>query len=117
LVTTHRGASTLGCLFTLLMIAVVVYFGINIGGTYWRYYEFQDDMKQEVRFASHNADPAILKTLRAEADSLGLPDDASDITVRRTPNSITIDAEYDERIEVPGYSRLVHFHPRAAGTL
>jgi hypothetical protein len=117
LVTTRRGASTLGCVFTLLIIAVVVYFGINIGGTYWRYYEFQDDMKQEIRFASHNADPSIIKTLRAEADSLGLPDDASDITLRRTQNAISIDAEYDDHIELPGYSRLVHFHPHAAGTL
>jgi len=117
LVTARRGASELGCLFTLLIVAVVVYFGINIAEKYWRFYEFQDDMRQEVRFAAHSPNENILVRLKAQADSLDLPDDAHDITIRRTNTSISIDAEYYDRIELPMFARDVLFHPHAEGPL
>lgn len=116
MVTTRRGASSLGCLFTLLIAAAVVYFGINIGEVYWRFYQFQDDMKQEVRFAVNNPTDKILQRLRASADSLGLPDDAHAIVIRRNAKAISIEAEYYERIELPMYARDVLFHPHAEGT-
>lgn len=113
----HRGASTLGCLFTLLIVAAVVYFGVNIADVYWRAYEFQDDMRQEVAFASHLTNEAILLRLRAQADSLGLPEDARAISIKRTPRAISIDAFYDERIELPMTVREAHLHPHAQGPL
>ena len=115
--TRRRGASSLGCLFTLLLVAAAVYFGVNVGEIYWRYYEFQDDMNQEVRFAAHSPTDKIIARLRARADSLDLPDDAHDITVRRSNEAISIEAEYYERIELPMYARDVLFHPHAQGPL
>jgi hypothetical protein len=100
----------------MLVAAVVVYFAVNVGEVYWRFYQFRDDMRQEVRFASKNTDAQIVTSLRADADSLGLPDDASDISVQRGAGDISIDAEYDERVELPMYARLVHFHPHAEGS-
>jgi hypothetical protein len=117
LVKQRRGASSLGCLFTLLIVATVVYFGVNVGEIYWRYYEFRDDMRQEVRFANSSTNERILARLRARADSLDLPEDARDIMIRRTPKGITIDAEYYERIELPMYARDVLFRPHAEGPL
>lgn len=115
--TQRRGASSLGCLFTMLIVVAICYFGINIGEVYWRYYQFRDDMRQEVRFASHLSNDSILVFLRASADSLGLPSDASDIGISRTKTAITIESEYDESIELPGHVREVHFHPYAEGPL
>jgi hypothetical protein len=117
LVKSRGGAGSLGCLFTLLIVAALVYFGINVGEGYWRFYQFQDDMRQEVRFAAHTQNDLILSRLRASADSLGLPDDAHAISLHRTEHLITIEAAYDERIELPGYARDVHFHPHAEGPL
>jgi hypothetical protein len=111
------GAGSLGCLFTLLIVAAVIYFGVNIGEIYWRYYEFKDDMTQEVRFAAHSADDVIRNRLKADADSLDLPDDAHQIMITRTETTITIEAEYYERIELPMYARDVLFHPKAEGPL
>ena len=48
MVTRRRGASTLGCLVMLLLVAAGVYFGVNVGEVYWRYYEYQDDIAQQV---------------------------------------------------------------------
>jgi len=116
-VTTRRGASRLGCLFTLLILAVVIYFGGNIGQAYWRYYQFVDDMRQHVRFAAHTTDDQILKQLQASADSLGLPETAKRIAIRRTEKAISVEADYYEHIELPLHVREFHFHPHAEGPL
>jgi hypothetical protein len=116
-VTRRRGTSSLGCLFSLLIVAVVIYFGVNVGEAYWRFYQFQDDMRQEVRFSAHSTDASIVARLTAAADSLQLPDAASDITVNRVDKTITVEAEYSENVELPMYVRAIHFHPRAEGPL
>jgi hypothetical protein len=116
LVNQRRGASTLGCLFSLFIVAAIVYFGVNIGQVYWRFYQYQDDMRQEVRFASQRTNDQILAHLRASADSLGLPEAAGKVSIRRTDRSIAVESDYYENIEVPMYVREVHFHPHAEGT-
>jgi hypothetical protein len=107
----------MGCLFSLLLLAAVVYFGMNVAEAYWRFYEFRDDIQQEVRFASHNANDVIAVRLHAIADSLGLPEAAGRVKIRRAQGYITIESDYDEPVELPGHVRQLHFHPRAEGPL
>ena len=116
MVTSRRGASSLGCLFTLLIVTAAVYFGINVAEVYWRFYEFQDDMRGLARFASNAPSDTIVARLRASADSLGLPSDAARVVVRRNDTKIVLESDYYERVELPGYVRDIHFHPRAEGT-
>jgi hypothetical protein len=116
LVSTRHGASTLGCLFTLLVFGVAIYFAANIGAVYWHAYEFEDDMRAQVKYSAHAENATILGHLRANADSLGLPDDAHKIAIKRTPTSIAIEAYYDEHVELPMFSRDFHFHPHAEST-
>lgn len=113
----HRGRSSLGCLVALLIVAAAMYFGINIGEAYWRYYEFQDAMRQEVRFAKQIPDDRIKLHLAALADTLGLPEEATDITVDRTRSDISVSAAYSERVELPLFVRIIRFNPRAQGPL
>jgi hypothetical protein len=117
LVTQRRGASSIGCLFSLLVLAAVVYFGVNVGEVYWRFYQYRDDMQQEVRFAAHTQNDAIVNRLRAAADSLGLPEGAGHVVIRRSSAMISIESYYDEPVELPGHVRELHFHPRAEGPL
>lgn len=116
MVIARRGASTIGCLFGLLVLAAIAYFGVNIGQVYLRYYEYRDDMKQEVRFAAANTNDKILERLRARVDSLGLPEDARAIAIRRGNHEISIEAEYYERLEFPMYSKDILFRAHAEGT-
>ena len=111
------GSSSLGCLFTLLIVVAAVYFGVNVGQIYFRFYEFQDDMKQGIRFAGSLTNQRILNRLKAQADSLGLPDDAQNITIKRDVDSISVWTEYYERIELPFYKRDKLFHPHAEGPI
>jgi hypothetical protein len=117
LVTPRRGASSIGCLFSLLIVAVIIYFGVNIGEVYWRYYQYEDDMRQQVRFASHKTNEAISSELRAQADSLSLPEAAGEVTIRRSQSMISVESEYYETVELPLYARDLLFHPHAEGPL
>jgi hypothetical protein len=116
MVSARAGRSSLGCLFMVLILAALVYFGVNAGEVYFRFYQFQDAMRQEVRFAEHNNDAAIVRHLREQADSLGLPDAAGRVTVERSGRTIDIESEYYDRIELPLIAREVRFTPHASGT-
>jgi hypothetical protein len=115
MVTLRRGSSSLGCLFTLLLLAAVGYFGVNVGEVYFRYFQYKDAMRQEVRFAAHNNDAVIVRHLREQADSLGLPDAARNVMVQRDGRHIEIEAEYYEHIELPLTVREVYLNPHAEG--
>lgn len=111
MVTGRRGASTLGCLFSMLVVVALVYFAVNVGAPYWRYYQFRDAMQQEARFAERKSDAQIIATLRLKADSLSLPAPAHRINVRRTPSRISIWTDYSETIDFPFVTRDVSFRP------
>ena len=115
MVRSRPGSSSLGCLFALLLLSTAVYFGVNVGEVYLRYFKYKDAMRQEVRFASHNSDQVILRHLRAQADSLGLPEAAGEVTLQRDGRHIEIESEYYEHIELPLYVREVRFNPHAEG--
>jgi hypothetical protein len=100
----------------LLIVAAGIYFGANVGEAYWRFYQYQDAMRQEVRFARQIPDDKIRMHLVAFADSLGLPDDASDVTIRRSKTEISVSAKYTERVEMPLIARIIRFTPHAEGT-
>jgi hypothetical protein len=114
-VTSRRGLSSLGCLVMLLLAAAVIYFGVGIGERYMQFYEYQDSMRQEVKFAAHNSDALILRHLRERADSLGLPEAAGEVTLQRDGRHIQIESEYYVHIELPLFIKEVRFNPHAEG--
>jgi hypothetical protein len=111
-VVARKGASTLGCLIPLLILAVVIYFAIDFGTAYFRYYQFKDAMRQEARFSYERTDEQITKHLIALADTLELPVGANLITILRSPSNVSISSDYDEVITLPfKQERVLHFHP------
>ena len=111
MVRTRRGASTFGCLFMLLLGISAVYFGMKIGKVYWNNIDFEDTMKQQVRFAETLTDKQIHDRIVARADSLGLPEEAKDVTVDRKGRHITVSADYMVTVELPLHNRSFHFSP------
>lgn len=107
------GAGRLGCLVGVLLLVTIAYFGFNIGEVYVRSYRMKDAMAQEARFAHNRDDEAIRLRLAALADSLGLPDDASRIVIRRSSARIVISTSYTEHVELPMFVRQFHFAPQA----
>ena len=115
MVTPRRGLSSLGCLVSLMLMAAVLYFGVGIGDHFFRFYQYQDSMRQEAKFAAHNSDALILRHLRERADSLNLPEAAGEVTLQRDGRHIEIESEYYVQIELPLYVKEVRFNPHAEG--
>ena len=114
----RRGATSLGCLIPVLVLAVGAYLAYGFGEAYFRYYQFKDAMGQEARFATTITDEQITSRLTALADTLELPPGAELITIIRSPSTITISSDYDEVITLPfKKERVVHFHPMAMSRL
>jgi hypothetical protein len=108
---TPAGRSSYGCLAFALFAGATLYFGVTIGNVFFRYYQFQDAMNQESRFAARNGDEVIIAHLRAQADSLGLPEGAKQIQIRRKPNQIWIWSDYIETVEFPWMIKELDFEP------
>jgi hypothetical protein len=117
-VTMRRGASKLGCLLSVLLVVGASYVGLFFGRVYWTNAEYKDEMKQELQFHSGESDEQIRNHMRVAADSMGLPEEAGDVTVERDPQAHTIDmdAVYDVTVKLPGYQRVVHLTPHASDT-
>ena len=114
----RRGATPLGCLIPLLILAVGAYLAVDFGEAYFRFYQFKDAMGQEARFATDRTDAQITGHLSALADSLELPPGAELITITRGPTMITISSDYDEIIKLPlKKERIIHFHPLVVSRL
>ena len=112
----RRGRSNFGCLLGLLLLVTAGYFAVNVGEPYVRYYRFLDGMKQEARFSARFTDDQIQVRLAALADSLGLPEAAGHVRVRRAPNHISLSSSYYERVEMPMIVRDILFSPQAEWT-
>jgi hypothetical protein len=111
-VVNRRGESRIGCLLPLLVLALAVYFAMDFGMAYFRYYQFKDAMGSEARFSTDRTDDQITKHLSLLADTLQLPPGAELISIERTPTAVTISSDYDEIIRLPmNKSRVIHFHP------
>ncbi len=112
----RRGTSALGCLFSMLIFVAVVYYGVNIGELYLRYYRLRDEMRVQARLAPSLQDAVIKRRLVAKVDELGLPEEANKFKIKRTmkpPRQITIETEYRESVNLPLFKHTFVFTPRA----
>jgi hypothetical protein len=108
----RRGASSTGCLVSLLVF-------VNIGEVFLRYYRFLDEVKTQARLAAAIDDGTIRRRLEASADHIGLPEEARQITIRRSasPREIRIESRYSETVDLPLFHHTFRFHPRATHPL
>ena len=115
----RRGTSTRGCLISLLVLAVVLYYGINIGEVWYRYGQIQGEMRSQARLAPSLTNGVIRRRLRAKVEDLGLPEEAKDFRIRRSPETrrITITTEYEESVDLPFFNRTFHLTPSAEAPL
>ena len=113
----RRGASRLGCLIQVAIVAVLAYCATIAGQEAFSYYRLKDAMKNEAGFASVRTDDEIRTRLRAFTDSVKLPHAARDINVVREGNEIRIWSEYDQVIKLPlNRTRVFHLRPSVKKT-
>jgi hypothetical protein len=117
----RRGASSSGCLLSLLLFVATLYYGVNIGEVYFRYYRLLDEMQTETRLSAGLDDGTIRRRIQAAVDEIGIPDSAGgrQLQVRRTdsPRQIIIETQYSEWVSLPFFNHSFSFHPRATQPL
>lgn len=116
MVKSRAGITKFGCLVWLLLVAATLYFGIPVGETYFRYLEYKDRMKVELRFRGGLPNERIIRSLQMAADSLGLPEEAGKVLITRKNGQITVEADYEEIVHLPGYPKAIRFRPSATDT-
>ena len=109
----ERGATRTGCLFFVLVVVAVVYFGHPVASMYIRYFRMENEMQTQARFAPSIDDGAIRRRLLQTIDDLGLPPEARRLRIRRTsrPREIIISTSWEETIVLPFYTRVQRFAP------
>ena len=116
----RRGTSSSGCLFSLLLFVAALYYGVNIGEVYFRYYRLLDEMQPEAHLAAGLDDGTIRRRIQAAIEEIGIPASAGqDLTVRRTdsPREIVIETRYSEQVSLPFFNHSFSFHPRTTQPL
>ena len=117
----RRGASSSGCLLSLLIFVAVLYYGVNVGEVYFRYYRLLDEMQTETRLAAGLDDGTIRRRVQAAIEDIGLPDSAggNQLQIRRTssPREIVLETRYSEWVSLPFFNHSFSFHPRATQPL
>jgi hypothetical protein len=116
----RRGASTMGCLVSLLVLVAVLYYGVNIGEVYFRYYRLTDEMRTQARLASAIDNGTIQRRIAMAIQEIGLPEAASSnlqITRSAAPRQITIETDYSESVRLPLFNHTFQLHPKATAPL
>jgi hypothetical protein len=110
----RRGAGGLGCLVSLVLFATALYYGVNIGQVYFRYYQLVDEMRTQARLAPSLPDDVINRRLSVKADSL-LPIARPPFKISRGghPQRIVIETEYTELVDLPLFKHTFVMRPRA----
>lgn len=116
----RRGASTTGCLVSLLVLVAVLYYGVNIGEVYFRYYRLVDEMKSQARLAAALDNGTIQRRLGSAIQEIGVSEDAAtnlQITRSSSPRQITIETDYSESVHLPLFNHTFRLHPKATEPL
>lgn len=116
MVINRRGYGSLGCLSSILILVIAIYFVVLFGAPWMRYRQYQDQMKTSARFAVSIPDSVIRVRLVALVDSLGLPARAKRLRIDRNAERqrIRISATYEETIKIPVIGeRVWKFNPKA----
>ena len=115
----RRGTSSMGCLVSLLIFVAVLYYGVNVGELFFRYYRLLDEMQTQAQLAPSLDDGTIRRRIQAAAQDIGLPPEAQQVRIvrRASPREIVIDAEYSETVDLPFFNHTFAFHPKATQPL
>lgn len=106
---------------SLLLFVAVLYYGVNIGEVFFRYYRLVDEMQTQARLAAAIDDGTIRRRVQAAITQIGIPDSAGGrpLVVRRTafPREITIETSYSEAVSLPLFHHVFSFRPKATQPL
>ena len=109
----------LGTYLFLLIIVAGVYAAFMIAPPYLSFYQFQDDISSEAKFARQGNvnDDRLLKNVMKEANSYDLPITEDMVRITHDGENTSIAVDYVVTVNFPMDKKLVlDFHPRSKVT-
>ena len=110
----RRGKTRIGCLFSLLIVATVGYYGMDVGTIFFKRWQLIEEMKAQAGFAPSIDDGAIQRRLHRKIENLDLHSAArANLRIRRTmrPRQIVISTSYPVTFVQPFYARVDTLNP------
>ncbi len=92
--TGEEGKGSLGNIVFILFVLALVYFGMMFIPVRIKTFSFKDAMHEEASFAAHRSDKVIRDNLLRFARENRLPITKEDLTLKREPGQITVEADY-----------------------
>lgn len=92
--TGDEGKGSLGNIVFILVALALVYFGFMFIPVRINTFSFMDAMNEEASFAAHRNDKVIKDNLIRFAREKNLPISGEQITVKREPGRMTVEADY-----------------------
>jgi hypothetical protein len=98
----QRGEGRIGFILTLVIVVVGVFVGLKVVPVRINAYQFEDLLREEARFASvnRNSDNEIRKRLLDSAQSLDIPLEPQNLTIKRNKKEVVIRAKYEKPVDL-----------------
>ena len=113
----ERGGSKLNSLLTILIVGGIIFLGVKLIPPYFAYYQFQDAIQTESKFALTGYPKRSMDQIQDEvfkkAQDLGIPAKRDDIKITQENGSVTIALDYTVPIDLMVYQFDWQFHPHA----
>jgi hypothetical protein len=94
-----RGAASFGCIVWLVLLAVIGYALYKIVPVKVASSAFADFLQEESSFGSIKSVPQIQAEILAKAREMSIPVNKDNLTIKKTRESITIEAHYEMTID------------------
>ena len=105
----QRGEGRVGCLFWLIVLAIVTLVGFKMVPVKYQSTQFFDFMYEQAKYAQQTTPDNMKKALLRKARELQLPLDPKRLTVNKRGGRIQIGCSYEVPIEFPGYTYVWEF--------
>jgi hypothetical protein len=110
-------SNKLNLIFTLAVLAMMLFAAVKIAPVYFANYQFQDSLESESRFAltgypKKSADD-VRDDIWKKAKELGIPADKDAIHVALDNGSVDLGLDYSVPIDLAFYQFTLQFHPHA----
>ncbi len=110
-----HGGARLKAIIWLLILGAFVYICVKVIPLYLDYYQLEDKMKTEARFAAVNrrTDEELRNIIFREVQERDIPARREDIHVEQSQRGVRISLDYSVTVDLKLYQWTLQFHPSA----
>ena len=114
--TRERGAGSLKAILAVAILAVAIYVGVVMIPIYAAHYSLEDDIKEDILFASQrfrkDIEEEFTKTIYSYLDAMKVEYDKKNVRVKHDPgrSSISVDIWYTREHKIPFFPHQFSVH-------